>query len=174
MPPAVWLVVSAALVTAEPVFDAAELAELVTLVRPSDALDEASAAFSFTAPAASDVVEALRMPARRTVKVDCRSTARDAAKDIVRAMGEGWRRCRAGRAELGPGLSEKSSPPLPRARALELSGSTRPSTSTPHIRLVATRTEMIDCIMWLSQRYRRLSPCRTKVSTAFPIPDIFT
>lgn len=65
--------------------DAAELAELETLVRPSDALDEACAAFSFTAPAASDVVEALRMPARRTANVDCRNTARDAARDIVKS-----------------------------------------------------------------------------------------
>jgi hypothetical protein len=65
--------------------DAAELAELVTLLSPSDALDEASDAFSFTAPAASDVLEALRRPARRTANVDCRSTARDAARDIVRA-----------------------------------------------------------------------------------------
>jgi hypothetical protein len=67
-------------------FEAAALAELVTLVRPSDALDCACDAFSFTAPAASDVVEALRSPARRTVNVDCRSTARDAARDIVRAV----------------------------------------------------------------------------------------
>jgi hypothetical protein len=32
------------------------------------------------------VVEALRMPARRTAKVDCRSTARDAARDIVGSL----------------------------------------------------------------------------------------
>jgi hypothetical protein len=59
----------------------------VTLVRPSDALDEACAALSFTAPAASEVVEALRMPARRTANVDCRNTARDAARDIVESVG---------------------------------------------------------------------------------------
>jgi hypothetical protein len=67
-------------------FEAAELAELWTLESPSDALDEAWAALSFTAPAASDVVEALRRPARRTANVDCRNTARDAARDIVRSV----------------------------------------------------------------------------------------
>lgn len=71
---------------ASPTFEAAELAELLTLVSPSDALDDAWAAFSFTAPPASDVVEALRSPERRTAKVDCRSTARDAARDIVRSV----------------------------------------------------------------------------------------
>jgi ABC-type transporter Mla subunit MlaD len=72
---------------------AAELAELVTLERPSDALDDAWAALSFTAPAASDVVDALRRPARRTANVDCRSTARDAARDIVGSVvgGDGER-----------------------------------------------------------------------------------
>lgn len=78
-------------VTAEPTFNAAAPALEVTLERPSDALDEASDAFSF---AASVVDEALRTPARRTVNLDCRSTARDAAADIVTgyegelAMGE--------------------------------------------------------------------------------------
>jgi hypothetical protein len=82
MPPAFAVVVLAA----SPAFDTAELAELETLVRPSDALDVACAALSFTAPAASDVVEALRMPARRTANVDCRNTARDAARDIVKSV----------------------------------------------------------------------------------------
>ena len=72
-----------ALLTEEPTFDAAELAELVTLERPSDAFDDAWEAVLFTVPAASEVDEALRMPARRTVKVDCRKTARDAARDMV-------------------------------------------------------------------------------------------
>jgi hypothetical protein len=82
MPPACALVALAA----SPTLDAAELAELLTLVRPSDALDEACAALSFTAAVASDVVEALRRPARRTANVDCRNTARDAARDIVRSV----------------------------------------------------------------------------------------
>jgi hypothetical protein len=82
MPPAFAVVALAASLA----FDAAEPAELETLVRPSDALDEACAALSFTAPAASDVVEALRRPARRTANVDCRSTARDAARDIVKSV----------------------------------------------------------------------------------------
>jgi hypothetical protein len=73
----------AALLTVPAALEAAELAELVTLVRPSDALEEASAAFSFAAPATSDVVEALRMPARRMANRDWRTTARDTAKDIV-------------------------------------------------------------------------------------------
>jgi hypothetical protein len=71
------------LFTVEAAPDAAELAELVTLVRPSDAFDEAFDAVSFTVLVASAVVEALRMPARRTANVDCRSTARDAARDIL-------------------------------------------------------------------------------------------
>jgi hypothetical protein len=82
MPVAFACVASAA----SPTLDAAELAELETLVSPSDALDDACAALSFTAPAASDVVEALRTPARRTANVDCRSTARDAANDIVKSV----------------------------------------------------------------------------------------
>jgi hypothetical protein len=73
---------------------AAESAELLTLVRPSEALDEtleeASAAFSFAAPAASDVFEALRMPARRMANRDWRTTARDTAKDIVMVRRRGW------------------------------------------------------------------------------------
>jgi len=72
-----------ALLAAEPALDAAELAELVTLVRPSDAFDCALDAVSFTALVASAVVEALRMPARRTANVDCRNTARDVARDIL-------------------------------------------------------------------------------------------
>lgn len=64
---------------------AAELAELVTLESPSDAFDAAWAALSFTAPAASDVVDALRTPTRCTEKVDCRRTARDAARDMADA-----------------------------------------------------------------------------------------
>lgn len=72
-----------ALLTAEPALDAAELAELVTLVRPSEAFDCAFDAVSFTALVASAVVEALRMPARRTANVDCRNTARDAARDML-------------------------------------------------------------------------------------------
>jgi hypothetical protein len=71
------------LFTAEPALEAAELAELETLLRPSDAFDEACWAVFFTVLAASDVVEALRMPARRTAKVDCRNTARDAERDIL-------------------------------------------------------------------------------------------
>ena len=63
--------------------EAAELAELVTLVRPSDAFDCALDAVSFAALVASAVVEALRMPARRTAKVDCRKTARDVARDML-------------------------------------------------------------------------------------------
>lgn len=82
-PPACALVAPAA----SPTLDAAELAELCTLERPSDALDDACAAFSFTTPVASAVVEALRMPARRTANVDCRNTARDAARDIVKSAG---------------------------------------------------------------------------------------
>jgi len=126
----------AALVAALPTLLAAALAEEVTRVRPSDALDEnsdalddacdiasdalddafedasdafedasdafddalvdASAAFSFTAPVASEVVDALRRPARRTAKVECRSTWRDAARDIVTGSGGelamGWMR----------------------------------------------------------------------------------
>lgn len=84
----------AALVAALPTLLAAALAEEVTRLRPSDAFDDASAAFSFAAPAASDVVDALRMPARRTAKVECRSTWRDAARDIVTGSGRelamGW------------------------------------------------------------------------------------
>ena len=72
-----------ALLTAEPALDAAELAELETLVRPSDAFDCAFDAVSFTVLVASAVVEALRMPARRTANVDCRMTARDAARDML-------------------------------------------------------------------------------------------
>jgi hypothetical protein len=87
MPPIRPVVAFVASLTEEPTFDAAELAELVTLLRPSDAFDEASAALSLTAPAASDVFEALRMPARRTANVLCRSAARDAARDIVAAIG---------------------------------------------------------------------------------------
>lgn len=82
-PPACALVAPAASLT----LAAAELAELWTLERPSEALDDACAAFSFTTPVASAVVEALRMPARRTANVDCRSTARDAARDIVKSAG---------------------------------------------------------------------------------------
>lgn len=72
-----------ALLAADPTLAAAELAELVTLERPSDAFDEAWAAVSFTAPAASAVVEALRRPARRTASWECRTTARDAARDML-------------------------------------------------------------------------------------------
>jgi hypothetical protein len=69
---------------------AAELAELWTLDRPSDALDDTSAAFSLAAPAACDVVEALRRPARRTANCDWRTTARDATKDMVMERRRGW------------------------------------------------------------------------------------
>lgn len=83
-----------------PTLLAAALADEVTRVRPSDALvensdalddalDETSEAFSLAAPAASDVDEALRMPARRTAKVERRSTWREAARDIVRGSGRG-------------------------------------------------------------------------------------
>jgi hypothetical protein len=90
----------AASVAALPTLLAAELADEETRDRPSDALDEtldeASAAFSFAAPAASDVVEALRRPARRTAKVERRSTWREAARDIVTGSGRelamGWMR----------------------------------------------------------------------------------
>jgi hypothetical protein len=67
----------------EPALESAEPAEELTLDRPSDALDWAWAVFSFAAPAASDVDEALRVPARRTANVERRNTARDAATDIV-------------------------------------------------------------------------------------------
>lgn len=77
------MVALAALLAAEPTLEAAELAALVTLVRPSDALLEAWAAVPFAAPAASAVDEALRMPERRTANLDWRSTARDAERDIV-------------------------------------------------------------------------------------------
>jgi hypothetical protein len=86
IPLACWLVALAASLAAFPTLETAEPAELVTLVRPSDALDWACCAVSFTAPAASDVLEALRTPARRTANVDCRSTARDAARDMVRSV----------------------------------------------------------------------------------------
>ncbi|KAJ8111194.1 hypothetical protein OPT61_g6158 [Boeremia exigua] len=70
------------------------LSELLTLVRPSDALDwtleATSPAFSLAAPAASDVVEALRRPARRMANRDWRTSARDAAKDIVMVRRRGW------------------------------------------------------------------------------------
>lgn len=80
----------------EPTFVMAEPAEDVTRDNPSIALDWTSAAFSFAAAAASDVEEALRMPARRIADVDWRSTTREAAKDILSkekrstAMGRGW------------------------------------------------------------------------------------
>ena len=73
----------------EPALESADPAEELTLDRPSDALDWAWAVFSFAAPAASDVDEALRMPARRTANVERRNTARDAAKDIVTGDGQG-------------------------------------------------------------------------------------
>jgi hypothetical protein len=83
----------AASVAALPTLLAAALAEEETRDRPSDALedalDDASAAFSLAAPAASDVDEALRRPARRTAKVECRSTWREAARDIVTGSGRG-------------------------------------------------------------------------------------
>ena len=91
---AALLTAPAALLAALPTELAAESAELLTLVRPSDALDcaldAASPAFSFAAPAASDVVEALRMPARRTASRDWRTSARDTAKDIVMVRRRGW------------------------------------------------------------------------------------
>lgn len=89
--PILPVVALAASLAAELTLEAADEAELVTLVRPSDALDEASAAFSFTAPAASEVVEALRSPARRAATLDCRATARDTAKDILRRDRMNWR-----------------------------------------------------------------------------------
>ena len=92
--PAALLTVPAALLAALLTELAAEPAELLTLVRPSDALDwtleAASPAFSFAAPAASEVVDALRMPARRTANRDWRTTARDTAKDIVMVRRRGW------------------------------------------------------------------------------------
>lgn len=96
--PCAWLAalltVLAALLAAVLAELAADSAELLTLVRPSDALDwtleAASPAFSFAAPAASDVVEALRMPARRTANRDWRTSARDAAKDMVMVRRRGW------------------------------------------------------------------------------------
>jgi len=63
-----------------------------TLVRPSDALDVACEVFGLTEPVASGMVDALRRPARRAANGECRSTARDAAKDIVKTGAEG--RCR--------------------------------------------------------------------------------
>jgi hypothetical protein len=90
----VLLTVLAALLAALLTELAADSAELLTLVRPSDALDwtleAASPAFSFAAPAASEVVEALRRPARRTANRDWRTSARDTAKDIVMVRRRGW------------------------------------------------------------------------------------
>jgi hypothetical protein len=73
----------------EVALEIADPADEVTRVRPSEALDWAWAAFSFAAPAASDVDEALRIPARRTAKVECRSTARDAARDMATGGDDG-------------------------------------------------------------------------------------
>src|SRR5690348_6114676 len=70
--------------SAPPALESAFPADEVTLLRPSDALDWSSLAFCLAASAASEVDEALRMPARRTANVECRSTARDAARDIMR------------------------------------------------------------------------------------------
>jgi hypothetical protein len=70
-------------VAIEPTLSIAFPADDWTLVRPSDALDCAWAAFSFAAPVASEVDEALRVPARRTANVERRSTTRDAGRDIV-------------------------------------------------------------------------------------------
>jgi len=85
---------------------AAELAELVTLESPSDAFDATWAALSLTAPAVSDVVEALRMAARRTEKVDCRRTARDAARDMADAN-RGGRMGFAARESMGGVVVER-------------------------------------------------------------------
>lgn len=70
----------AAPAAADPAFERADPADEVTLDSPWEALDWRSDAFSL---AASGVVEALRMPARRAVNVECRSTARDAARVMV-------------------------------------------------------------------------------------------
>jgi hypothetical protein len=94
---------------AEPAFEIADPAEEVTRVSPSDALDWAWETFSFAAPAASEVEEALRMPARRTAKVECRSRARDAARDIATGGEDGktrWGRW-GRRLELGGWSSGK-------------------------------------------------------------------
>lgn len=89
------------MLTAWPALDAAELAELWTLESPSDAFDCAFDAASFTVLVASAVVEALRMPARRTVNVDCRNTARDAARDILMRIERGKMGCRRSSAREG-------------------------------------------------------------------------
>jgi hypothetical protein len=92
MPLACAWVLFAVSVAADPILDTVAEALEETLERPSDALDWTSDAFSF---AASVVDEALRTPARRTAKRDCRSTTRDAAADIVTV----WRR------RVGDGLA---------------------------------------------------------------------
>lgn len=70
--------------SAPPTLERADPADEVTLLKPCEAFDCASEAFSLAALATSDgFVEALRTPARRTANLECRSTARDAARDIV-------------------------------------------------------------------------------------------
>lgn len=68
---------------ADPAFEIVAPADEVTRDRPSCAFFENSAVLSLAALAASEVDEALRTPARRTVNVERRSTARDAARDIT-------------------------------------------------------------------------------------------
>lgn len=75
----------------EPAFDIAEPAELVTLVRPSEAFDVAFEAVSFAFEAVSAAVEACRNCDRRSRSFDCRRMALEAGEVTMAAIASGRR-----------------------------------------------------------------------------------
>lgn len=145
----------ASLVT-EPAFESAEPAEEVTRDRPSDALDWKSAAFSFAAAVASEVDEALRMPARRAANVECRSTARDAARDMVTRKEKGAAMGSMGRwRESWHVEARRRSFPTPATTGAGPSAfqtSLHPSFTCPH--------DNLSIVHYYSNLHRRLPPIR--------------